>query len=201
MRSSLPSVLTAALLLGAGAVLAQAPAKPGQQMAPAKSTSVATPVQGAAAPASGTPRPTAVSGTMPVTAPTASAAAAPRATVRPGARGPAPREKGIPGMKDGVTVINGEVVVTEFGTTRPVTAASEATGRKLTSGITVLPDGTFTRPDGTGGKMVEGDFLTLTGRFTTMREKTVADSARKAELKLKLQEAKHPKKKKGLFGR
>lgn len=199
------SFLTAALLLGTAAVA--------QTNAPSAAPKPTTARDQTARPAPIAP-PTASPLKKPTTTPTASpstpvgqpapgsatSTATPVGQPAPGTRAangkPAPKPKPIPGTKDGVTIKDGQTMVTEFGSTRFLTDSATV---KLTSGMVVKADGTVTRPDGTSVKLVEGDYVSLSGRLMTMKMKLAQDSTRKAEAKQRKLDS--HKKKKGLFGR
>ena len=88
---------------------------------------------------------------------------------------PKPRMKAVgTTLKDGLSMKDGKIISTELGSTFPVTA-----DKKLVNGTTVTPSGLVTRADGTTSQMVEGDYVSLTGRITTKREMMDADSVRK----------------------
>ena len=111
--------------------------------------------------------------------------AAPR---RPGGVAPRPRltATGV-GLKDGLTLQKGRVVLTELGITNPLTA-----DKKLLNGTTITPAGLVTAPDGATTQMNEGDLVSLTGRITTRKSIVEADSV----LKIKSFDLKYPGKRK-----
>ena len=103
----------------------------------------------------------------------------PRRTVLPlRARQAAAATAGKPsaGVKDGLAMVGGRVVLTEQGLANPLTA-----DKKLLSGYTVSPTGLVTSPTGTATQMVDGDVASLTGRVTTKRTLAVQDSVLKAQ--------------------
>lgn len=91
------------------------------------------------------------------------------------------------GLKDGLSMQKGRVVLTELGITNPLTA-----DKKLLNGTTVSATGLVTAPDGTTTQMNEGDMASLTGRVTTRASVVEGDSL----LKIKLFDAKYPGKRK-----
>ncbi|WP_426058544.1 DUF6799 domain-containing protein [Hymenobacter sp. B1770] len=107
---------------------------------------------------------------------------------RPGAVAPRPRmaANGV-GLKDGLTMQNGRVVLTELGITNPLTA-----DKKLVNGTTITTTGLVTATDGTTTQMTEGDQVSLTGRVTSRRSIVEADSL----LKIKTFDLKYPGKRK-----
>ncbi|GAB3297199.1 hypothetical protein GCM10027511_11690 [Hymenobacter humi] len=107
---------------------------------------------------------------------------------KPGGVAPRPRavNKGA-GLKDGLTMQQGRMVLTELGTTNPLTA-----DKKLVNGTTISTTGLVTAPDGTTTQMTEGDVVSLTGRVTTRRSIVEADSL----LKIKTYDLKYPGKRK-----
>lgn len=80
------------------------------------------------------------------------------------------------GVKDGLVLVNGRVVLTEQGLANPLTA-----DKKLLSGYTVSPAGLVTSPSGTTLQMVEGDVASLTGRVTTRKVVAEQDSLLKVQ--------------------
>lgn len=109
-------------------------------------------------------------------------------TPRPGRPGPKPRmvATGV-GLKDGLTMQKGRVVLTEAGITNPLAA-----DKKLLNGTTISPAGVVTAPDGSTVQMTEGDMVSLTGRVTTRTSMVEADSL----LKIKAFDIKFPGKRK-----
>ena len=107
---------------------------------------------------------------------------------RPGSVAPKPRPAatGI-GLKDGLTMQKGRVVLTELGITNPLTA-----DKKLVNGTVITPAGMVTGTDGTATQMNEGDMASLTGRITTRTSIVEADSL----LKIKTFDLKYPGKRK-----
>lgn len=103
---------------------------------------------------------------------------------RPGSAVPKPRAgaTGV-GVKDGLSMQNGRVVLTELGNTNPITA-----DKKLLSGVIISPKGIVTATDGTTTQLNEGDVVSLTGRITTRTSLVEADSL----LKIKLYDQKYP---------
>ncbi len=99
---------------------------------------------------------------------------------------PRPKTAGVM-AKDGFTMTNGKVSVTEQGLTSPL-----AQDRKLVNGTVVTANGQVTSGSGTTEQMKEGDLVSLTGRLTTKREMIEADSLRK----LTDYDLKHPGKRK-----
>ena len=87
------------------------------------------------------------------------------------------------GVKDGLALVNGRVVLTEQGLANPLTA-----DKKLLSGYTVSPAGLVTSPNGTTVQMVEGDVASLTGRVTTHKVVAEQDSL----LKIQQYDIKYP---------
>ncbi len=87
------------------------------------------------------------------------------------------------GVKDGLAMVNGRVVLTEQGLANPLTA-----DKKLLSGYTVSPTGLVTSPNGTTTQMAEGDVASLTGRVTTHRVMAEQDSL----LKIQQYDIKYP---------
>ena len=78
-------------------------------------------------------------------------------------------------MKDGLTMKDGRIILTEPGTSNPTTA-----DKKLLNGVVISTTGLVTATDGTTTQMTEGDMVSLTGRVTTRRSIVVADSLPKA---------------------
>ena len=108
---------------------------------------------------------------------------------RPGRAVPKPRVTAVPnaGRKDGLTMQQGRVILTELGTSNPLTA-----DKKLVNGTVITAAGLVTTPDGTTTQMKEGDLVSLTGRVTSHASIAEADSL----AKLKLFDALHPGKRK-----
>jgi hypothetical protein len=90
-------------------------------------------------------------------------------------------------MKDGVTMKDGKLVVTEMGMTDPLAA-----DKKLRNGTVITANGQVTAPDGTTTQLHEGDLVSLTGRISTRAEMVAQDSV----LKLQAYDLKHPGKRK-----
>ena len=107
---------------------------------------------------------------------------------RPGGVAPRPRltATGV-GLKDGLTMQKGRVVLTELGITNPLTA-----NKKLINGTVISPAGKVTATDSTTTQMYEGDMVSLTGRVTTRRSIVEADSL----LKIKTFDLRYPGKRK-----
>ena len=100
-------------------------------------------------------------------------------------------------------MLNGRVVLTELGTSNPLTA-----DKKLVNGTIITPSGAVTTPDGTTTQMKEGDLVSLTGRTTVRADILAADSIAKVQLfdalhpgKRKKMEAESEKKAKALAKR
>ena len=87
------------------------------------------------------------------------------------------------GVKDGLALVNGRVMLTEQGLINPLTA-----DKKLLSGYVVSPTGLVTSPNGTTTQMGEGDFASLTGRVTTRKAIAEQDSL----LKIQQYDIKYP---------
>ena len=96
---------------------------------------------------------------------------------RPGAVAPRPRPTNLgAGMKDGLTMKDGRIILTELGASNPITA-----DKKLLNGVTISTTGLVTATDGTTTQMTEGDMVSLTGRVTTRRSIVETDSITKAK--------------------
>ncbi|MGY3088258.1 hypothetical protein ACVWYF_001291 [Hymenobacter sp. UYAg731] len=110
-------------------------------------------------------------------------------TARPGRVQPKPRAvaSAIEGIKDGISMQKGRVVLTELGISNPLTA-----DKKLINGTVITPAGVVTMPDGTATQITEGDYVSLTGRVTTRRAIADADSIAKVQVF----DAKYPGKRK-----
>lgn len=78
-------------------------------------------------------------------------------------------------IKDGVTMKEGKVLMTQSGITNPVTQEAA-----LVNGTKIKPDGTVTMADGTTATLKEGDYLSLSGRLTTAAAKAQQDSLMQA---------------------
>lgn len=91
------------------------------------------------------------------------------------------------GLKDGLTMQKGRVVLTELGITNPLVA-----DKKLINGTVITPAGMVTGTDGTATQMAEGDMVSLSGRVTTRRTIVEADSL----LKIKTFDLRYPGKRK-----
>ena len=77
--------------------------------------------------------------------------------------------------KDGAVIREGKLMLTQQGHTNPVLEEIS-----LTNGTKIKPDGTVTRTDGTTVTMKEGDYLSLSGRLTTVAMKAEQDSLTQA---------------------
>lgn len=110
----------------------------------------------------------AVAATEPAVSPAAMRA---RASVshRPGARGVPAATSKIPGFKDGVTMRDSKVVVTESGHSMVLTDSVGSV--KLVTGLEASSTGVVTRPDGTTETLKEGDYISITGRFEVAQER------------------------------
>lgn len=93
---------------------------------------------------------------------------APRKAVQPRPRAAAPKGET---MKDGFLMKDGKVMVTRDAHTEVL--ASETA---LVNGTKVNGNGTVTLADGTTATLKEGDYVSLTGRMTTMAMKAEQDS-------------------------
>jgi hypothetical protein len=91
--------------------------------------------------------------------------------------------------KDGLTLQNGRVILTELGLTAPIEQ-----DKRLLNGTTITTKGLVTNVEGVTSQMAEGDYVSLTGRLTSKREMVEADSVRK----LVAYDLKHPGKRKEL---
>ncbi len=91
------------------------------------------------------------------------------------------------GVKDGLALVNGRVMLTEQGLINPL-----AEDKKLLSGYVVSPTGLVTAPDGTTTQMAEGDVASLTGRVTPRAVIAEQDSL----LKIKQYDIRYPGKRK-----
>ncbi|RSK31227.1 DUF6799 domain-containing protein [Hymenobacter metallilatus] len=74
-------------------------------------------------------------------------------------------------MKDGFLVKDGKVMVTRDAHTEIL-----ATETSVVNGTKISPAGVVTMPDGTTTTLKEGDYMSLTGRLTTMAMKAEQDS-------------------------
>jgi len=92
-----------------------------------------------------------------------------------------------PVVKDGFVMEKGRVILTEQGTTNPLTE-----DKTLRNGVVVTSAGIVKATDGTTAQMVEGDYVSLTGRLTTHASIVEADSL----LKIKNFDLKYPGKRK-----
>ena len=77
--------------------------------------------------------------------------------------------------KDGAVIREGKLMLTQQGHTNPVLEEVS-----LANGTKIRPDGTVTRTDGTTVTMKEGDYLSLSGRLTTVAMKAEQDSLMRA---------------------
>ncbi|WP_345234883.1 DUF6799 domain-containing protein [Hymenobacter saemangeumensis] len=107
-----------------------------------------------------------------------------RGPVEPKAR---PKANPGAGMKDGLTMKEGRIYLTEMGVSGPITA-----DKKLVNGTLITTTGLVTMPDGTSTQMSEGDMVSLTGRVTSRQSIVEADSL----LKIKQFDLKYPGKRK-----
>ena len=117
---------------------------------------------------------------------------APRRVVAPrraGAAAPTRAKTSGVMAKDGLTLQNGRVILTELGLTAPIEQ-----DKRLLNGTLITPKGQVTSVDGATTQMMEGDYLSLTGRRTSKQEMVEADSVRK----LVAYDLKHPGKRKEL---
>ncbi|MET4074400.1 DUF6799 domain-containing protein [Hymenobacter sp. UYCo722] len=108
---------------------------------------------------------------------------------RPGRVLPKPRVAAAKaeGVKDGLSMQKGRVVLTELGISNPL-----VTDKKLINGTVITPAGVVTATDGTTAQMKEGDLVSLTGRVTSRTDIMAADSI----AKIQLFDALHPGKRK-----
>lgn len=74
-------------------------------------------------------------------------------------------------LKDGVMMKDGKVLLTQQGLTNPISQETS-----LVNGTKIQPDGTVTMTNGTSVMMKEGDYMSLTGRLTTMAMRAEQDS-------------------------
>ncbi|MET4109086.1 DUF6799 domain-containing protein [Hymenobacter sp. UYP22] len=74
-------------------------------------------------------------------------------------------------MKDGFMMKEGKVIVTRDAHTEALGAETS-----VVNGTKITPSGTVTMPDGTTAVLKEGDYMSLTGRLTTMAMKAEQDS-------------------------
>lgn len=110
-------------------------------------------------------------------------------TPRPGRAVPKPRTAAAKteGVKDGLSMQKGRVVLTELGISNPLVA-----DKKLVNGTVITPAGVVTGTDGTTTQMNEGDQVSLSGRITSRADIVAADSI----AKIQLFDALHPGKRK-----
>ncbi|QKG58566.1 hypothetical protein GKZ68_19190 [Hymenobacter sp. BRD128] len=117
---------------------------------------------------------------------------APRRVVAPRRTGSAPtarpKTSGVM-AKDGLTMQNGRVILTELGLTAPIEQ-----DKRLLNGTLITTKGQVTNVEGVTSQLNEGDYVSLTGRITSKREMVEADSVRK----LVAYDLKHPGKRKEL---
>lgn len=108
-----------------------------------------------------------------------SAATAQAQAPRPGRAVPKPRVAAskAEGIKDGLSMQKGRVVLTELGISNPLVA-----DKKLINGTVITPAGVVTGTDGTTAQMKEGDQVSLTGRVTSRANIVAADSIAKVQL-------------------
>ncbi|UYZ58280.1 DUF6799 domain-containing protein [Hymenobacter latericus] len=95
---------------------------------------------------------------------------------------PAPRKPATPpqrpvlknaGVKDGVLMQQGKVMVTQHGHTSELTAPNIMS---FPNGTKVQADGVVVMADGNTSQLQEGDYMSLSGRITTARMKAEQDS-------------------------
>ena len=88
-------------------------------------------------------------------------------TARPGRVGPKPRTAAakVGGIKDGLSMQKGRVLLTELGISNPLVA-----DKKLINGTIITPAGVVTGTNGTTAQMKEGDLVSLSGRITSRSE-------------------------------
>lgn len=112
---------------------------------------------------------------------------------RPGRAVPKPRVAAAKteGVKDGLSMQKGRVVLTELGISNPLVA-----DKKLINGTIITPAGIVTGTDGTTAQMKEGDHVSLSGRITSRADIVAADSI----AKIQLFDALHPGKRKQMEG-
>lgn len=145
-------------------------------------------------PAAATPAPGAPAPTSPATQnPAARRVLAPRRVVAPrragGAAAPTRAKTSGVMAKDGLTLQNGRVILTELGRTAPIEQ-----DKRLLNGTLITTKGQVTNVEGVTTQLNEGDYVSLTGRITSKREMVEADSVRK----LVAYDLKHPGKRKEL---
>ncbi|MCA8832502.1 DUF6799 domain-containing protein [Hymenobacter pini] len=92
----------------------------------------------------------------------------PRRPVQPRPRAAAP--VGMT-MKDGFMMKDGKVMVTRDAHTEALGAETS-----VVNGTKINPSGMVTMPDGTTTTLKEGDYMSLTGRLTTMAMRAEQDS-------------------------
>lgn len=170
MKLAIPVLLLGGALLGALESYAQTqPTPAATTTTPAPATTAPTP------PPPGARRPLAP---RRVVAPRRAGAAAPTRA----------RTSGVM-AKDGLTMQDGRVVLTELGRTAPIEQ-----DKRLLNGTLITTKGQVTNVEGVTSQMAEGDYVSLTGRLTSKREMVEADSVRK----LVAYDLKHPGKRKEL---
>ncbi|WP_220235689.1 DUF6799 domain-containing protein [Hymenobacter ginsengisoli] len=144
-------------------------------------------------PAAATPAPAATTPTSPATQnPAARRVLAPRRVVAPrraGAAAPTRAKTNGVMAKDGLTLQDGRMVLTELGRTAPIEQ-----DKRLLNGTLITTKGQVTSVEGATTQLAEGDYVSLTGRITSKREMVEADSVRK----LVAYDLKHPGKRKEL---
>ena len=169
MKLVIPALLLGAMLLFAGE--SQAQTQPAMATTPAATTTQ---------PAN--PQPAAARRVL-----------APRRVVAPrragGAAAPTRAKTSGVMAKDGLTLQNGRVVLTELGLTAPIEQ-----DKRLLNGTLITTKGQVTSIEGATTQLAEGDYVSLTGRLTSKREMVEADSVRK----LVAYDLKHPGKRKEL---
>jgi hypothetical protein len=107
---------------------------------------------------------------------------------KPGGVAPRPRLSASgEGVKDGLSMVKGRVVLTELGTSNPLMA-----DKKLINGTVISTTGLVTATDGTTTQINEGDHVSLSGRVTTRQSIAAADSI----AKIQVFDAKYPGKRK-----
>lgn len=168
MKLAIPALLLGSALLFAHETQAQTQPAPAATPATATQPQPATPTQPAAARRVLAPRR--------VVAPRRAAAGAPTRAKTSGVM-----------AKDGLTMQNGRVVLTELGLTAPIEQ-----DKRLLNGTLITTKGQVTNVEGVTSQMAEGDYVSLTGRITSKREMVEADSVRK----LVAYDLKHPGKRK-----
>jgi hypothetical protein len=139
-----------------------------------------------------TPAPTAATPSPATQNPAARRVLAPRRVVAPrraGAAAPTRAKTSGVMAKDGLTMQNGRVILTDLGLTAPIEQ-----DKRLLNGTLITTKGQVTNVEGVTSQLNEGDYVSLTGRITSKREMVEADSVRK----LVAYDLKHPGKRKEL---